>query len=268
MSDSDLKSLESTLNTELGNVTNWLKANKLSLNIDKTKIMVFRHCNQSSNYLLPPIHLDNELLEEVDVVKYLGVKIDHKLTYRHHISLIIEKLTKGNTLLAKLRHFLPKNDLKNFYHAQLQSHLNYCSLNWASGSTTEIRKLKRLQDKAIKLLCFVKNNNDLPELYKQNNIMPIGSTIAYKDSLFIWNVVNKNISDNICNIFEEHSVHFRNLQENNKFIQPFRRTTVGKTFTTCRGIKTWNSLDDELRKSTSLAAFKRKLKIAVQSSLV
>ena len=41
--NSDLKALINNVNTELHKVMNWLNANKLSLNIDKTHLIIFKN---------------------------------------------------------------------------------------------------------------------------------------------------------------------------------------------------------------------------------
>ena len=54
-------------------------------------------------------HLTNSLtyLESKDHVKYLGVYIDHKLSWKNHIDSITMKLSKTIGLLSKIRHFVP-----------------------------------------------------------------------------------------------------------------------------------------------------------------
>ena len=43
----DMKDIEQTYNTELKGVVNWLQANKLTLNVDKSNLVLFRKGNQS-----------------------------------------------------------------------------------------------------------------------------------------------------------------------------------------------------------------------------
>ena len=57
--------------SELKLVTDWLRANRLSLNESKTKLLLFRPINLTSN-----IKLNGHLLTLAKSVMYLGIEID------------------------------------------------------------------------------------------------------------------------------------------------------------------------------------------------
>ena len=69
---SDLDVLTSHLNDQLHNVSTWLKANKLSINVKKTKLMIFRP-RQKTLPITRQIIIENNVLEEVDHTKFFGV---------------------------------------------------------------------------------------------------------------------------------------------------------------------------------------------------
>ena len=71
-----LKSLETTLNTELKGVTDWLQANRLSLNIDKTKLLIFHSKYQKANLDSFSIEMKDKKIKRVETVRYLGIFID------------------------------------------------------------------------------------------------------------------------------------------------------------------------------------------------
>ena len=85
----NLNHLISIWNDELVHVVNWLRANKLSLNVGKTTNMIFR---PKKNKLGPhiPLVIDNKTVE-VEVTKFLGVLIDGHLTWKPHINFVTEK---------------------------------------------------------------------------------------------------------------------------------------------------------------------------------
>ena len=62
-SHKDIKKLQDVLNQELNNVSEWLKANKLSLNVKKSNVLLFRAKNASKEKLIN-IMINNEPLEE------------------------------------------------------------------------------------------------------------------------------------------------------------------------------------------------------------
>ena len=72
--------LEQELNSVPKNVATWLKANKLTLNVDTSTLLLFnlKRYQKSANI---NVHLADGKLEPKDYTKYLGVYIDSKLTW-------------------------------------------------------------------------------------------------------------------------------------------------------------------------------------------
>ena len=86
--DRSLKNLELTVNKELAKVSDWLIANKLTVNIKKSNFVIFRP-RQKKLTLQPAIKLfDNNsqrlvTLDCKNYVKYLGVLIDDYLSWKY-----------------------------------------------------------------------------------------------------------------------------------------------------------------------------------------
>ena len=80
------------MNSDLETLSDWFKANKLSVNASKAKYMVFK-CKRSveAQITQPDLYIDNEVLEKVPVTKFLGVYIDENLDWIEHIDFVEEK---------------------------------------------------------------------------------------------------------------------------------------------------------------------------------
>ena len=98
LANNNLKELESLANRELGNVNEWLNANKLSLNMKKSNFVIFRP-RQKNMPFIPRIRILDSVtnayasLEMKDYVKYLGSMIDSNLSWKYHIESICHKTT-------------------------------------------------------------------------------------------------------------------------------------------------------------------------------
>ena len=112
LANNNLKELESLANRELGNVNEWLNANKLSLNMKKSNFVIFRP-RQKNMPFIPRIRILDSVtnayvsLEMKDYVKYLGLMIDSNLSWKYHIESICHKITKSIGIIAKIRYFVP-----------------------------------------------------------------------------------------------------------------------------------------------------------------
>ena len=89
----NLHNLEQIVNSELSNVSDWLLANKLTLNFKKSNYVLFRPRQKCLTYnpsikAYDPAIDALSTLEKKDFVKYLGVLIDYELSWKNHINLI------------------------------------------------------------------------------------------------------------------------------------------------------------------------------------
>ena len=70
------------LNDELHKVSEWLLVNRLSLNTDKTKCMIFHQCNKIVE--IPNVKINNVEIECVNNFNLLGININKNLNWKHH----------------------------------------------------------------------------------------------------------------------------------------------------------------------------------------
>ena len=94
----NLSVISDGINSELKLVTDWLRANKLSLNESKTKFLLFRPINKL-NLILFNIELNGHL--------DLGTEIDETLSWKNQIEVLAKKLSRTNgTQLQELYYSL------------------------------------------------------------------------------------------------------------------------------------------------------------------
>ena len=113
-SNKNAKTLETNLNHDLKNLTQWLRANMLSLNVDKTRLLIFKSKYNKNQYEDIIIKLLGKRLDPSTSVKYLGIHIDHNLSWDCHIKEVNAKLSRTNGIISKLRHYVPKKQCCQF----------------------------------------------------------------------------------------------------------------------------------------------------------
>ena len=96
-----INTIITTLNCELAKLTEWLNANKLSINVSKSHYMVVHRSRRKLNK--EDILLDTTILSQVTFTKFLGVILDDKLNWTHHSSYIKNKIDKGMGIILKAR---------------------------------------------------------------------------------------------------------------------------------------------------------------------
>ena len=115
------------INSDLKCLDRWLKLNKISINADKTKYMLFFY-NKNVNF--PHISVGNNTINETSVTKFLGIHLDKKLNFVNHITETFMKVAKSIGLLYKLNRFLPETILKTLYISFIHPYLSYGIEAW------------------------------------------------------------------------------------------------------------------------------------------
>jgi hypothetical protein len=98
------------INKDLNSLEDWFKANKLSLNISKTHYMIFP--GQPTKHENLSLKINNEIINQVHKVKFLGMIIDENLTWQEHINYYSNKMSSGLYALNSSKHLLTKEHLK------------------------------------------------------------------------------------------------------------------------------------------------------------
>ena len=142
-----------------------MKSNKLTLNQNKTEVMLFK--NHFDCYL------NSETLLSVSSVKYLGAIVDKNLKYNSHINSLHCSISRLVGLPYSMRKFLNKQDLLKFYNVYIKPKMQYEILVYGFTSKSELNVLKRLQNKFIRSICFLRKWDRVDHLFELHRILPI-----------------------------------------------------------------------------------------------
>ena len=131
----------------------WCKNNHLTLNVDKTKELVFDYRRKKEP--LTPLLIDGKIVSIVDSYKYLGQKIDSKLNWSNQAHDVCKKVNQRLYFLRKLRSFKVNPEiLLLFYRATTESIITYGINCWGSSIMTKdkerINRLIRKSEKIVK----------------------------------------------------------------------------------------------------------------------
>jgi len=180
-------SVQLDINTELDKFRVWLCANKLSLNCNKSKAMVFHMPQRLVTY--PNIHIENIQIEYVDTFNFLGILIDKNIKWKSHIDYIALKVSKVVGILNRLKHFLPQKILLSIYNALIVPHLNYGNILWGNSNN----KIFVLQKRAIRAITLNKFRSHTSKLFKKLEILKFGDICALHDFKFCFKLENRQL---------------------------------------------------------------------------
>jgi hypothetical protein len=182
---------------------------------------------------------------------YLGVVIDDKLQFSKYVETIVTKMNQGIGALFHMRKSLPVAALKQFYFAHIHSHLTYCSFILLRCNENDLKRLQRLQSRAIKLIhnlpiCYP--TSDLFKFYAPD-VLTVKGIIYYSAALMI----NRNINSS-----SPERLPVEKLQTSRHFLlraHIYRKKSMQNDIC-CVGVKIYNNLPSEIKEIQQFGTFK------------
>ena len=255
MSGSNLTALCADVCEELNVIDDWLKANRLSLNKDKTYFMIHTHNKFNINDCM--IKIGDTPITYVRSMKFLGLTLDDRFSYNDHLQNLIKQLSKIKGLLYKLSAYVPPYIIRKLYYALFYSRLLYNISVWGNTSVTNINRVRRINSSVVNIF--------MPSL---PDIMPL--PLSY-DNLYKYvclktfhNYLHSDFfvyfRNKILTLIPSH-VYSTRFSSNSSLILPALYKTVSPhqfLFTT---VKLWNTLPPEIKEIQDRAMFVNRTKV-------
>ena len=199
----NLYSLQTTVNKELSKLYDWLCINRLSLNISKTNFVIFKPPNKPTTTVT--ILIDKIAIKEESFVKYLGIYIDSKLTFKFHIEELKKKVSRSIGIICKLKPFVSTKLLINIYYAIVYPFLLYGIVIWGNSSKYLLNSIHLLQKRFVRNITnnFGSWNHTAP-LFSLLNILTIFDIYKLQLGLLIHDY--KNSYGPVLNIIKFNDV--------------------------------------------------------------
>lgn len=168
---------EDDINNALNSTILWLRNNNLTININKSKLINFNNNNDIK------ILYDNEAIESVQYIKFLGITMDQKLNWKHQIDIICTKINRFIFPLYKLTKVASRNTAMTAYYAYIESVLRYGLIIW--GNSTDVGKVFVAQKKCIRAICGVAPDVSCKPLFKDLHILPLPCLYILEAAKFV-----------------------------------------------------------------------------------
>ena len=247
------------LNNELEKLHKWLINNKICINDDKTKYVLFSYKRKMK---LPVIKIGNYIIEETNQIKFLGIFVDNKLTFKYHANYLRSKISKSIGVLYKLNKYLPPHILAKLYTTLIFPYFLYCIEVWHSAYSNITKPLFILQKKSIRAICNLDYSAHTNDHFKSLSILKLYDLYQYQTLIYFYKALNLPNYDPTLNNFLTTSSNIHNHETRNKNMITPKNYNLNKTKFNIKhnGTKLFNSLPTDIKQSSSLFKFKNRLK--------
>ena len=149
-SHSDLRVVETCLQSDLDSVADWLDSSRLRLNVEKSNYMLIGSRQRVANKGLG-ISVGGNMLTQVNSVRYLGVLIDPVLSWTLHINRMVSRI---RSRLASIVCYgsLPPAVLCMLYSAFVMPLFDYCDVVWSPSTAKQTCLIEKVHSKFINKL--------------------------------------------------------------------------------------------------------------------
>lgn len=258
--------IRSQMIDDLNNLNQYFASNLLSLNVGKTKFVIF-HSSQRPVPELSPIMFGAQEVERVPYFKYLGLILDETLSWEPHIHHLKRCIAPICGVIRKLHSFIPSRWLQKLYFALVHSRLQYLVLNWGMAALYRLRELQTLQNRCLKTILAKPHLYPTCQLYADapESVLPIRGLHMQQTLVHMWNMLKENTT--------HHNLEFeiidseRVTRQNGDIRITRSNTELCRNRLTYIGSKMFNELPENLKEASSKAIFKKLLRIHIKNNL-
>ena len=256
----DIPTVINLINHELLLLDDWLIANRLTLNINKSHYIIFS--KKQNTYIDPTLKINNKTISQVNETKFLGLTLYYNLKWNKHIHNITLKISRLNSILYLTRDLIDRETLKYIYVTLVQPHLIYCNTVWGNTFKSSLKPLITIQKRVIRTISYVNRSTHTAPIFEQLQIFNLKKLNKYYTALYVYKCIN-NLLYNDNNFTFASDIHHRNLRDTLRLRAPRYATIQRQRYILCHGCHVWNSLPEEIKLNESLISFKRHLKIFI-----
>lgn len=254
------------LNGDVKKLENWCECNKMKINPKKSKVMIvgsrnmlYKH-NQDINRIV--VNIDNEVIENVNQVKYLGVILDQQLNFKMYSDHLLKKLSSKVGLFRRINRCFSTAIKITLYKAIIAPYIDYCSSLLFLLNKNEIEAIQKQLNKAIRCILVVNRYTKIDEMYNTLSWLNARDRVLLNTLTFIFRI-HKDLAPNyLVNKIQKYGVTHRydtrcsRRNKNDcvveKFLSKFSANTIFN-----KGIQIYNRVPLEIRNVSSVKLFRR-----------
>ena len=248
------------LNKDLATVKQWAYQWKMSFNPDPNKQateVIFSHKKIPVNH--PVLFFNDSPIVSSSVHKHLGLVLDEKLTFDHHINEKIAKAYKGVALIKRLYTILPRKSLLCIYTSFVRPHLDYADVIYDRPHNDRFcEKIESVQYNAALAITGTFKGTSRDRLYQELGLESLTQRRWYRRLLMFFKIVSKTSQEYLHKLLPPQQVSY-NPQKNGLFRNFRANSDYFQNSFFPYSVDAWNHLGESLRNSPSIYSFKKSL---------
>ena len=242
-------------------IKNWMTANFLRLNPDKTEVLLIGTTHQLKKHSTVSVNTGDCVTTSSESVRNLGAYFDKTLSMNVFVKEKCKSAVYNIKCISQIRRFLTKEATETLVNAYVTSRLDYCLSLLYGSNMSLITKLQRVQNMAARVICKVSKYDHIKPFLYQLHWLPIEKRIVFRILVYTYKALHGDAPKYLCDMIQVYEPT-RALRSSSQCL------LVEKSVKTKFGIRAfennsaflWNQLPFYIRSSSSLIAFRKALK--------
>ena len=256
VSDKNVEVIGDQLTREGEKVSQWMLANKLKLNADKTHLLTVGTQQRLHTLPGPPqVLMDGVLLQEDEAKSelLLGCSIQSNLKWNVQVENLLSKLKTRLTGLYKIKFIVPYSIREIITHSIFNSILVYCLPLFGGCDIGQIKDLQVLQNKAAQIVTHSPPRSRRNDLYDKLGWLTVNQLIVYHTLITVFKIRESKEPEYLAGKLSIETPTGRIMIPNTKL-------SLHQNSFVIRGSSNWNELPQRTRKLMKIGIFKTEVK--------
>ena len=258
----DLNTSASDVNNDLKLISDWAFQWKMSFNPDpsnQAQEIIFSRKKMKSSH--PSVYFNNIPVNSTSVHKYLGMLLDDKFSYEHHLKFVLNKINKTIGLLRKFQQILPRQSLITIYKSFIRPHLDYGDIVYDRAFNESFHKnLESIQYNAAIAITGAIRGTSSEKLFQELGLEPLQSRLWLRKLCLFHKIFHEKSPSYLIQLIPpNNNVYATSSSQSNKIPSFKTRHNFFKDSFFPAVTSEWNSLDVNIRNSSPINMFKKEL---------
>ena len=262
-SDKDASVVKTKLQSGTNGFKSWCICNKMHIHLKKTCHMMLG--SQKNLLKTDPleIYLGDELIQNVDKQKLLGVVIDNKLSWNEQIDNVCLNISRRITLLKLLSKYVDQKSMNQYYNSYILPIFDCGCMIWGRCTTANTQRLLKLQKRAARIILLADILTPSLRMFNELQWLSFPRRVQYHSCVMVYKALNNLAPDYVKDLFknvsDKHNRNTRSVDKALLHIPRFKTNSFENSFSVSAA-RLWNTIPLEVRTSSNLETFKRSVK--------
>lgn len=249
------KEIQDMIDMDTPKLERWLRGSNLTINTEKTVHTIFKQKNKKE--IVVDIKINKRQIKQTEVVKYLGVHIDNKLSWEKHANSIIRKIIPITAALRRMH--IPETVRDRIYYALIHPHLIYAVLIWSNARNYVLSKLSKCLNKSLKIIYNKNWYIHTEDLYKEVNKLKLENIIFIERAKTAYQIykgfIKTNLKIKMNQDLHEHNTRTREVNHMENI-----NNNAGKKTLNYHVHNTFHKLPEKIQKAKHTVSFVQQIK--------